>query len=91
MCVYSMIMDHRYDEWTRKYLPPSEPYGPTPNPFSPQTPTQEEIDEFRRLLERAREYDRIHNEPDCEVEEKKKLLRELAKKLGIEDKISFIN
>lgn len=45
--------------------------------------TPEEIAEFRRLLKRAREYDRRNNEPDCELEEKKARLRDLAKELGV--------
>jgi hypothetical protein len=44
---------------------------------------QEDIDEFYRLLERAREYDKRHNEPECELEEKKARLIKLADELGI--------
>lgn len=51
-------------------------------------PTQAEIDEFRRLLERAREYDIKNNEPNCEMEEKRKKIKDLADELGI--KIDFI-
>lgn len=51
-------------------------------------PTKEEIEEFRRLLERAREYDKKNDEPDCEKEEKKQKLMQLAKQLNIE--IAFV-
>lgn len=86
MCVVSMIMDHYNDKWPK----PSEikPYfPPQPIPY-PNLPTQAEIDEFRKLLERAREYDKNNNEPDCELEEKKEKIRELAKLLGLD--VSFL-
>lgn len=82
MCVYSMIMDHYDDKWRRLVQSPSPVIQLQPIP--PAMPSQEEIDEFHRLLERAREYDRKHNQPDCELEEKKRKLQKLADELGIE-------
>ena len=82
MCVVSMIMDHFTEKWQKTV--------PAPNPMliypAPATPVidPEEIAEFRRLLERAREYDRKMNQPDCELEEKKQKLIQLAKELGVE-------
>lgn len=86
MCVLSVILDSRTDDWIRRYWPPQPPF-PTPLPKTPPEPfvpfpTQQEIDEFRRLLERAKEYDKKMNQPDCETEEKKKRLIELAKSFG---------
>lgn len=76
MCVVSMIMDDFGDKW---------------NGYVKQTPirypTQEEIDEFYRLLNKAREYDKKNNQPDCGIEEKKKRLQRIADELGI--KIKF--
>ena len=73
MCVYSMIADHYLDKW--KQLPPvrydplyPQPYSPVvvpvvvPRPAVPAI-SQEELDEFRKLLRRARAYDRKNNEP----------------------------
>lgn len=71
MCVYSMIADHYIDKWT--------PIAPPIRPI-----TQEEIDEFKKLLDRAREYDRKNKQPDCELEDKKKKIKELADQLGVE-------
>lgn len=98
MCVVSMVMQHRYDEWNDRIRWPSSPF-PDTNPFGqplvPPAPvvvrpvTQEEVDEFRRLLERAREYDRKNNEPDCELDEKRQALKTLAKELGVD--IAFID
>lgn len=100
MCVVSMIMDHHYDKW-RRWLPESPivippvvvpptvvPTYPAPAPPAPSPITPEEIEEFRKLLERAREYDRRHNEPDCEQAEKRERLKKLAKELGVE--IDFV-
>lgn len=88
MCVVSMIMDHYHDKWAPYYPQPTVPvyppvpYVPMPMPVPAISP--EEVSEFRRLLERARAYDRKHNEPDCELEEKKRKVRELAKALGVD-------
>lgn len=90
MCTYSMIVDARYDDWQRRTGTPDYqfyPLGPAPSPATPLV-TPQEIEEFRRLLERAREYDRAHNEPDCEVEEKRQRIKALAEKLGV--KVEFV-
>lgn len=93
MCVVSMIMDHYWDKWQPKPTPPWPTYPimpPMPDPYKvyKPVPTQEEIDEFRKLLERAREYDKKHSEPECELEEKKAKVRKLAEELGVD--VSFI-
>lgn len=99
MCVVSMIFDYEYDKWKRNIQPwkkypydPNTPYVPPyiPTP-QPKLPTQEEIDEFYELLKRAKKYDKENNQKDCETEEKKKKLKDLAKELGILDKIKFID
>lgn len=85
MCTVSMIMDHYGDEWRRRYIPAQPLIGPF---VPPPVPSTQELDEFRRLLDRAREYDKKHNEPDCEMDDKKRKLLDLAKELGVD--ISFI-
>jgi hypothetical protein len=84
MCVVSMVMDHYLDKW--KLTPPVFPLpSPTPSPFYVPAPavTPGEVEELRRLLDRAREYDRRHSQPDCELEEKRQALRKLAELLGV--------
>ena len=93
MCVLSMVIDHYYDEWWRRYYPPPAmpfvwPNPPTVAPIVMPTITPQEVEEFRRLLERAKQYDRDHNQPDCELEEKRNKLKDLAEKLGV--KIDFV-
>jgi hypothetical protein len=89
MCAVSMIMDARGDDWQRRWLQRQleDQYRPYVQP-TPPIVTQQEIDEFRRLLERAREWDKEHGQPDCEMEEKREKLRSLAKDMGIE--IAFV-
>lgn len=82
MCVVSMVMDHYKDKWNTP-KPPIVPF------IYPKIPSQDEIDEFRKLLERAREYDKKNNQPHCENDEKKALLKKLASEWGIN--ISFVD
>lgn len=104
MCVVSMVMDHYHDKWRKlvppfnpleppSYIgPPSKPDFPGGNPVrrKPQKPiSDEEIEEFRRLLERAREYDKRNSEPDCENDEKVRKVKELADELGV--KVEFLD
>lgn len=91
MCVVSMVMDHYADKWVPSVPIPNPwmPHNlPVPLPPAPKPITQDEVDEFRRLLERAREYDKRNNEPDCELEEKKDKVRKIAELLGL--KVDFL-
>lgn len=89
MCVVSMVGDHFGQEWPKRYpwIPPSVP---TPT-FIPPAPSREEFDRLklevellRGLLEKAKEYDKKNNEPDCEIDDKMKFLRQVAKSVGID-------
>lgn len=91
MCVVSMVIDFYDDKW-RPWPTFPGPYVPVPEsptviPPPVKIPSQEEIDEFYKLLERAREYDKKTGQPDCALEEKKQKLIKLADELGV--KISF--
>jgi hypothetical protein len=98
MCVYSMIMDRGIKE-LQPYVIPAAPIStptPTPYPWTTQAFTigpfvsQQEhealkakVDMLEKLLADAQKYDRDNGEPDCELDSKKKILRELADKLKI--------
>ena len=94
-----MIGDHFGDKRDEKYkLPPSEPtifpYIPGPSPVYPEVTKIEfdkmrdelkkEIKDLQELLKKAKIYDEQNNEPDCELEDKKKRLREIAEAWGLE-------
>ena len=76
--------------------PPFSPnIHPPPNPlddfFKPKSPTKQEfeelkkeVEELKRLLQRAKEYDEKNNEPNCEIEDKMKFLKEVAKLVGVD-------
>jgi hypothetical protein len=75
-----MIEDSFADRWQirKDQLP-----GYINPQFQPQI-TQEELAEFRDLLERAREYDKLHHQADCETASKRERILTLAKDLGVE-------
>lgn len=91
MCVMSMIIDHYNEKW-QPYMPKQWPIiQETPSNIKfPKFPTKEELDEFWKLYERAKEYDRKNHEPDCETKEKIDKLLDLAKSLNIEEEVKKI-
>jgi hypothetical protein len=78
-----MVGDHYRDRWTEpKYYPIIQ---------EPQYATREEIEalreevlQMRQLLERALEYDRKNNEPECQLEEKIAMLKKVAEIVGVD-------
>lgn len=42
------------------------------------------IKDLEELLAKAKQYDADNGEPNCELDEKKEVLRKLAKQLGVE-------
>ncbi len=104
MCTVSMIYEHYRDRWQPLvpwYPQPWQPEPVTPmspadfqkalEVFKPAAPaiTPAEVAEFRKLLERAREYDKRMNQPDCELDAKREILKQLAAALGLD--ISFVD
>jgi hypothetical protein len=97
MCVVSNVSDYYRDRWY-PYLPEPKPLPYTPpvttyppnllEKFFPQTPpppkiTDEEVAEFKRLLEKARKWDEEHGEPHCEQDEKINDLKTMGDILGV--------
>jgi len=87
MCVVSMVYDYYQDKWKQPFVLPTYPSWIVPLSIPPQL-TPEELQDLRKLLERAKKYDEENNQNDCELEEKKKKLRELAAELGA--KVDFL-
>ena len=40
--------------------------------------------QLHELLEKAKKYDEEHNEPDCELDEKRQALKKIAEEMGVE-------
>jgi len=99
MCVVSMVGDHYNDKWKDWQpqswpYPTTRPIQPVISPNTnitwPQGVSQVEFDklksevlEMKKLLERALEYDKKNNEPHCEMEDKVKLLKQVAALVGV--------
>ncbi len=73
----SMVIDHYTDKWKTPWMT-----LPLPNPEAEVL--RKEVQDLKELLKRAKIYDTANNQPDCEKPEKIKLLKEVAKALGIE-------
>lgn len=93
MCVVSMIGDHYSDKWgdwkdrfpKQWPIEPHTPFAPIPEiTRSEFDKLKEQVDEMVKLLKRAQEYDKANNEPDCELEDKMKVLRQVAKLVGVD-------
>lgn len=97
MCVVSFIGQHYTDKWKDFDLLKKFPQGPIqiqPSTTIVQLPpevTREEFEALRKevkemveLLKKAKIYDEVNNEPDCEVDEKMEKLRAVAKIFDID-------
>jgi len=100
MCVVSMVGDHYKGKWPDDFWiqPRTYPNRPVsiPSPIPDKTEpfiavSRKEFEQLKRdvlemkeLLKRAKEYDERENEPHCEIEEKMKFLRQVAKAVGVD-------
>jgi hypothetical protein len=89
-----MVGDHYDDIFRpRPWYPsiPNWPSVPDGGPASiPGISRQEfdalkrEVEDMKKLLIRAKEYDERNGEPDCEMEDKVALLKKIAKAVGVD-------
>lgn len=85
MCTYSMVIDQAI-----KNIPswPTQPNSTFwPNESQRIRELESRVRELEDLIKAAKEYDIKNNEPDCELEAKKIILKKLSEELGI--KINF--
>lgn len=86
MCTVSMIGDvysRKFrEEYPQIYIHPQ--LGSPAISRAEFDQLKKEVQDLRLLLEAAKEYDRKNNEPDCQMEEKVKLLRRVAELVGVE-------
>lgn len=85
MCVVSMVGDHYRDRWTT----PQPSYQIAPSWIVPVSREEfnrpkAEVEEMKKALEAAKFIDKVTGQPDCENEDKLKVLREVAKLVGVE-------
>lgn len=85
MCVVSMVIDHYRDKWYEPISVPYYPYTPTVTLISREEfdALKKDVEEMKKLLIRAKEYDRKNNEPDCEMDEKVALVKKIADLVGV--------
>lgn len=86
MCVVSNIGDSWQRDFDRRW-----PSWPTTAPFTlPQVSREEfeslkkELQELKELLLAAKKYDAATGQPDCEMDEKVRLITEIAKLVGVD-------
>lgn len=81
MCVVSMIGDHYQDKWNPVWNEIRLPSEVSKADFEK---LKTEVEEMKKLLERAVEYDKKNNEPHCEKSEKVELLKKVAEFVGVD-------
>ena len=82
-----MIADHfretipyRYP-WIEPYTITTTSLGPTQAEFDA---LKETVEDMKKLLAKAKEYDKKNNEPDCEMEDKVAALKKIAQLVGVD-------
>lgn len=93
MCVVSFIGDHYEEKW-QPYLPllptavgADVNYGIKIFPRISRSEfdqLKKEVEEMKKILIKAKIYDEKNNEPNCEMEEKIKFIKQIAKFVGID-------
>jgi hypothetical protein len=87
MCIVSNIGDYWKDSFIERY-PGVTPWGPTP--LKDQVSRFEfdrlaaEVRQLRELLMRAKAFDEHVGEPDCAMDDKVQLIRQIADQLGVD-------
>jgi len=85
MCTVSMVMDHYRDNYLERWpgMVPTQPFMPAVSRDEFEA-LKREIEDMKKLLIRAKEYDERNGEPDCEMDEKVALIKQIAKFVGVD-------
>lgn len=90
MCVLSATIDTWKEHW--------QPFAPTVYPDTQplidmvqREQLKKELEEFRRILKKAREWDKTHQVEDCvETPQKIEALMEIVRALGLEEEVEIV-
>lgn len=87
MCAVSMVGDFYGDKWKQHpwYVEPvtQVSYNLSEISRAEFDALKKEVEDMRQLLLRAKAYDEKTGQPDCEIESKVALLKEVAKAVGV--------
>lgn len=94
MCMVSNIGDDWANKFPQKW-PQFNPPPPHPSPLDPFFPLptvsqadfdalRREVQELKKLLKAAKKFDQATGQPDCEMEQKVKLIKAIAKLVGVD-------
>ena len=78
MCVVSMIADGWKDQFPHRF-----PEFPNVTRCEFEA-LKKEVEELKKLLLEAKKFDEVTGQPDCEMEDKIRLLKEIAKVVGVD-------
>lgn len=87
MCVTSFVGDYYADRW--RWVPNSVPSPILPDMWGPITRAEfddlkREVAEMLELMKAAKRIDELTGQPDCEMEDKITVLRQVAKLVGVD-------
>jgi len=91
MCTYSMVLDTytvKPKEWWVPVFPKEYNLSEDIIKALQKAELDRKIRELEELIQKAREYDKKNNQPDCELDEKRQALKKIADDLGV--KIKFL-
>jgi hypothetical protein len=81
-----MVGDHYSDKWKQPQWNgtiSNVTYNPSQVSKEDFDALKKDVEEMKKLLERALDYDKRNNEPNCEMEEKVALLKKVAELVGV--------
>ncbi len=90
MCMYSAIGDNFKDQFPKSW--PQIPIQPDVIHLPPEITRKEfdalkkEMQELKKLLKAAADFDKATGQPHCEVENKIKLIKQIAALVGVDIK-----
>lgn len=82
MCIVSMVFDYGQKTWPDTYPNIPQPTTPYTLPASPNVPSPEQWAEFKELVEKAKKFDELTSQPDCEDPKKQEWYDRMERRLA---------